>query len=226
MIDLYYWVTPNGHKITMFLEEAGLEYRLVPVDINKGEQFAPGFAEVSPNRRIPAIVDHDPPGCGKSVRLFESGAILLYLAERTGSLLPSALQGRAEVLQWLFWQASCLGPIAGTNLHFRLYAPEKLPYVLDRYSKESHRLYCVMEERLAERNYLASNYSIADIACYPWVLSHERQGLDLGEFPNIARWLDLIAERPATKRAYARGETIAKLSPPAEVEVRRRLFGG
>jgi GST-like protein len=226
MIDLYYWVTPNGHKITMFLEEAGLEYRLVPVDINKGEQFAPRFAEVSPNRRIPAIVDHDPPGRGKSVRLFESGAILLYLAERTGSLLPSSLQGRAEALQWLFWQASCLGPIAGTNLHFRLYAPEKLPYVLDRYSKENHRLYEVMEERLAEREYLARSYSIADIACYPWVLSHERQGLDLREFPNIARWLDLIAERPATKRAYARGETIAKLSPPAEVEVRRRLFGG
>jgi GST-like protein len=226
MIDLYYWVTPNGHKITMFLEEVGLEYELIPVNINMGEQFTRQFAEISPNRRIPAIVDHDPPGGGKPVRLFESGAILLYLAEKTGQLLTKDLDGRAEALPWLFWQSSCLGPIAGTNLHFRLYAPQKLPYVLDRYAKESHRLYGVLEERLAIRDYLAGSYSIADIACYPWIVSHERQGLELREFPNIARWLAAIASRPATKRAYAAGEPIANMSPPAEVEVRRRLFGG
>jgi GST-like protein len=226
MIDLYYWVTPNGHKITMFLEEVGLEYELITVDINKGEQFALRFAEISPNRRIPAIVDRAPLAGCRPVRLFESGAILLYLAERTGSLLPKDLEGRAEALQWLFWQTSCLGPIAGQNLHFRLYAPEKLPYVLDRYGRENHRLYEVLEARLAASDYLAGSYSIADIACYPWIVPHEREGMDIREFPNIARWLGAIAARPATKRAYAAGEAIAKLSPPAEVEVRRRLFGG
>ena len=226
MIDLYYWVTPNGHKITMFLEEAGLDYEFVPVDINKGEQFDLRFAEISPNRRIPAMIDKAPHGGGMPVRLFESGAILLYLADKTGTLLPADVHGRAEALQWLFWQVSCLGPIAGQNLHFRLYASEKLPYALERYGNENRRLYGVLDERLGARDYLAGSYSIADIACYPWIVSHERQGMDIAAFPNLARWLEAIAARPATRRAYAKGEPITRSAPPPAVEVRRRLFGG
>jgi len=204
MIDLYYWGTPNGHKITLFLEEAGVGYRAHPIDISKGEQFAPGFLAISPNNRIPAIVDNEPPSGGAPLSLFESGAILLYLAEKTGRFLPADLAGRAEVLQWLFWQVGGLGPMAGQNHHFGTFAPEKIPYAIDRYVKETARLYGVLDKRLADRAFVAGqDYSIADMAIYPWIVPHERQGQNLDDFPHIKRWFEAIAARPATARAYA-----------------------
>ncbi|WP_340315154.1 glutathione binding-like protein [Rhizorhabdus argentea] len=204
MIDLYYWGTPNGHKITLFLEEAGLDYRAHPIDISKGEQFAPDFLKISPNNRIPAIVDDDPAGGGAPLSLFESGAILLYLAEKTGRFLPADLAGRAEVLQWLFWQVGGLGPMAGQNHHFGTFAPEKIPYAIERYVKETARLYGVLDKRLADRAFVAGEaYSIADMAIYPWIVPHERQNQDLDDFPHLKRWFEAIATRPATTRAYA-----------------------
>jgi GST-like protein len=170
MIDLYYWTTPNGHKITIFLEETGIPYRIVPVDITQGEQFQPDFLRISPNNRIPAIVDPAPADGGAPVALFESGAILLYLAEKTGRFIPSDLRGRAETLQWLFWQMAGLGPMAGQNHHFGQYAPEKIPYAIDRYVKETNRLYGVLDRRLADREFVAGAYSIADMAAYPWIV--------------------------------------------------------
>src|SRR5207249_4899190 len=176
MIDLYYWTTPNGHKITMFLEEAGLPYRIIPINIGKGDQFKPEFLAVSPNNRIPAIVDTKPAKGGKPISLFESGAILLYLAEKTGKFIPADLAGRAEVLQWLFWQMGGLGPMAGQNHHFAHYAKDKIPYAIDRYVQETNRLYGVLNKRLADRPFVAGkDYSIADMASYPWTVSHERQ---------------------------------------------------
>ncbi|HEY0270694.1 MAG TPA: glutathione binding-like protein [Sphingomonas sp.] len=209
MIDLYYWPTPNGHKITLFLEEAGLPYKIHAVNIGKGEQFDPHFLAISPNNRMPAIVDNEPAGGGAPVSLFESGAILLYLAEKTGRFIPSDIHGRAEVLQWLFWQMGGLGPMAGQNHHFSAYAPEKIPYAIDRYVRETARLYGVMDRRLADRPFLAgADYSIADMASYPWIVPHERQGQDLNDFPNLKRWFEAIADRTATKRAYALAETV------------------
>ncbi|HXY75997.1 MAG TPA: glutathione S-transferase N-terminal domain-containing protein, partial [Steroidobacteraceae bacterium] len=186
MIDLYYWTTPNGHKITMFLEETGLPYRLLPVNIGKGQQFDPKFLAIAPNNRIPAIVDDAPADGGAALSVFESGAILLYLAEKTGRLLPEDLRGRVEVVQWLFWQMAGLGPMSGQNTHFSRYAPERIPYAIDRYVKETNRLYGVLNKRLADRGFIAGDYSIADIAAYPWIVPHERLGQRLADFPNLA----------------------------------------
>jgi GST-like protein len=227
MIDLYYWTTPNGHKITMFLEEAGLPYRIIPINIGKGDQFQPEFLRISPNNRIPAIVDNAPASGGKPISLFESGAILLYLAEKTGKFIPSGLAGRAEVLQWLFWQMGGLGPMAGQNHHFRNYAVEKIPYAIDRYVNETNRLYGVLNKRLADRPFVAGkDYSIADMASYPWTVSYERQGQDLNDFPHLKRWFDAIRARPATIAAYARVKDVNPDSgrPMSDAE-KKVLFG-
>jgi len=224
MIDLYYWTTPNGHKITMFLEETGLPYRIVPVNIGTGAQFEPQFLALSPNNRIPAIIDHDPAGGGAPISVFESGAILLYLADKTGRLLPAALRGRVEALQWLFWQVAGLGPMAGQNHHFARYAPEKIPYAIERYVKETNRLYGVLNKRLAGRDFIAGEYSIADIACYPWIVSHEAQGQRLEDFPRLQRWFEAIRERPTTQRAYEKAKAI-NTNPTVTEEAKRILFG-
>jgi len=224
MIDLYYWTTPNGHKITMFLEETGLPYRIVPVDIGSGAQFEPAFLAISPNNRIPAIVDHAPLDGGGPPSVFESGAILLYLAEKTGKLLPADLRGRVEATQWLIWQVAGLGPMAGQNLHFARYAPERIPYAIERYVKETNRLYGVLNQRLGDRSYLAGEYSIADIACYPWIVPYQAQGQRLEQFPNLKRWFEGIRERPATVRAYARAAAVNTRETMTE-EAKRVLFG-
>ena len=205
-IDLYYWTTPNGHKITMFLEEVGLPYNLIPINIGKGEQFQPEFLQISPNNRIPAIVDRDPTGGGDPISVFESGAILLYLAEKTGKLIPTDLRDRVKVLEWLFWQMGGLGPMAGQNHHFSQYAPAKISYAIDRYVNETGRLYAVLDKQLSEREFIAGAYSIADIASYPWIVPYERQGQKLEDFPNLQRWFTAIQARPATVRAYDRAE--------------------
>jgi GSH-dependent disulfide-bond oxidoreductase len=224
MIDLHYWTTPNGHKITMFLEETGLSCKIIPVSIGKGDQFKPEFLAISPNNRIPAIVDHEPKGGGAPISVFESGAILLYLAEKTGRFIPTDLRGRVEVLQWLFWQMGGLGPMAGQNHHFRQYAPEKLPYAIDRYVNETNRLYGVLNKRLADRPFVAGDYSIADIAAYPWVVPYERQGQNLNDFPHLRRWFEAIRGRPATIRAYERAKEINTQSTMSE-EAKKVLFG-
>lgn len=227
MIDLHYWTTPNGHKVTMFLEEAGLPYRIHPVNIGKGEQFRPEFLAIAPNNRIPAILDTEPADGGAPVSLFESGAILLYLGDKIGRFIPppQEIRGRAEVLQWLFWQMGGLGPMAGQNHHFNVYAPEKIPYAIDRYVKETNRLYGVLDRRLADRAFVAGpDYSIADMAIYPWIVPHERQGQKLEDFPNIARWFAAIKARPGTVRAYARAEEFSTQAVKPE-DSRSVLFG-
>ncbi|OKH51478.1 thiol:disulfide oxidoreductase [Calothrix sp. HK-06] len=206
MIDLYYWTTPNGHKITIFLEEVELPYNIIPVNIGKGEQFKPEFLEIAPNNRIPAIVDREPADGGEPISIFESGAILEYLADKTGKLIPANIRGRAEVLQWLFWQMGGLGPMAGQNHHFNIYAPEKIPYAINRYVNETGRLYAVMDKRLSDREFLAGDYSIADIASYPWIVPYSRQGQKLEDYPNLKRWFEAIKGRPATIRAYEKAE--------------------
>ena len=206
MIELYYWTTPNGHKITMFLEEVGLPYTIIPVNIGAGDQFKPDFLKIAPNNRIPAIIDREPANGGEPISVFESGAILLYLAEKTGQLISTDLRQRVEVLQWLFWQMAGLGPMAGQNHHFSQYAPEKLPYAINRYVNETGRLYAVLNQRLADREFVAGNYSIADIAAYPWIVPHENQGQNLDDFPNLKRWFETIQARPATIRAYEKAE--------------------
>lgn len=209
MIDLHYWTTPNGHKISLFLEESGLAYKVFPVNIGKNEQFEPDFLKISPNNRIPAIVDHDPADGGAPLSLFESGAILLYLAEKTGRFIPSDLRGRQEVSQWLFWQMGGLGPMAGQNHHFNRFAKEKIPYAIERYVNETARLYGVLNKRLADRDFVAgSDYSIADMAIYPWIVPHTYQQQDLNDFPHLKRWFESIVNRDATKRAYALAERI------------------
>jgi GST-like protein len=225
MIDLYYWTTPNGHKVTIFLEETGLPYTLKPVNIGKGEQFDPAFLAVSPNNRIPAIVDRAPPDGGEPLALMESGAILFYLAGKTGRFYPNELRGRAEVAQWLFWQMAGLGPMAGQAHHFLHYAPEPIPYAIDRYVRETGRLYGVLNKRLAGREFIAGDYSIADMACYPWVLP-ERQRQNLDDFPHLNRWKEAIAARPAVRRAYELAKSVnPKPKPPTGDEERRILFG-
>ena len=225
MIDLYYWTTPNGHKITMFLEETALPYRIIPVQIGKGEQFKPDFLKISPNNRIPAMVDHEPKGGGKPISIFESGAMLLYLAEKTGKFIPADVHGRYDVIQWTFWQMGGLGPMAGQNHHFNVYAQEKIKYAIDRYVNETNRLYGVLNKRLADREYIAGDYSIADMASYPWIIP-ERQGQDMADFPHLARWHAAIRARPATARAYARAKEInpAPRGPVTDQE-RKVLFG-
>lgn len=204
MIDLYYWTTPNGHKLTVFLEEAGLPYEIRPINITRDEQQAPAFLAISPNGRIPAIVDADPAGGGSPLSLFESGAILLYLAEKIGRFIPADTPGRAEVLQWLFWQMGGLGPMAGQNHHFVQFAPERLAYPTERYVRETRRLHGVLDRRLADRPFVAGDYSIADMAIFPWVVPWRRQLQDLTETPHLKRWFDDVRLRPAVQRAYAR----------------------
>ncbi len=224
MIELYYWTTPNGHKITIFLEETGLPYTIFPVKIGAGEQFEPAFLAISPNNRIPAIIDREPKGGGAPISVFESGAILLYLAEKTGRFIPADVRGRVEVLQWLFWQMAGLGPMAGQNHHFSQYAPEKIHYAIERYVKETNRLYGVLNKRLADRPFLAGDYSIADIAAYPWIVPYERQGQNLDDFPHLKRWFEEIKARPATIRAYERAKEI-NTEPTMSEEAKKVLFG-
>lgn len=226
MIDLYYWTTPNGHKVSIFLEEAGLDYRIVPVHIGKGEQFAPEFLKIAPNNRIPAIVDHAPADGGEPIALFESGAILEYLADKSGQFLPRETRARFTVLQWLYWQMGGVGPMAGQNHHFVRYAPEPIPYAIDRYVKETARLYGVLEHQLAGRDYVADDYSIADMAIYPWAKLWKMQQQKLEDFPNMAAWLERIDARPAVQRAYALVEQV-NADPQAllTAEARRVLFG-
>jgi GSH-dependent disulfide-bond oxidoreductase len=203
MIDLYYWPTPNGHKISIFLEETATPYRVVPINIRKGEQFAPDFLKISPNNRMPAIVDTEGPD-GKPISIFESGAILLYLAEKTGKLLPKDMRGRYAVIEWLMFQMAGVGPMFGQAGHFRNAAPEKIPYAIERYTKETHRLSDVMNKRLAETAFLGGDYSIADIATYPWVVAVlRREPEELAARPNLKRWIDAIGERPAVKKGMA-----------------------
>jgi GST-like protein len=224
MIDLYYWTTPNGHKITIFLEEAQIPYKIVPVNISKGEQFEPDFLRIAPNNRIPAIVDHAPADGGAPIPIFESGAILLYLAEKTGRFIPSDPRGRVETLQWLFWQMAGLGPMAGQNHHFSLYVPEKIPYAIDRYVKETIRLYGVLNKRLADRPFVAGDYSIADMAAYPWIVPWQRQQQNLDEFPHLKRWFETIQARPAVVEAYRLAEKI-NAAPTVTEASRALLFG-
>jgi len=224
MIDVYYWPTPNGHKITIFLEEAELPYRIAPVNIGRGDQFKPEFLTIAPNNRMPAIVDHAPQDGGKPISVFESGAILLYLAEKSGRFLPGELRARYDVLQWLFWQVGGLGPMAGQNHHFSHYAPEKLPYAVERYVKETSRLYAVLDVQLAEHEYIAGQYSIADMASYPWIVSHQRQQQNLADFPALQRWFETIRARPAVLRAYEKGKQVSA-QPVVDDEARKFLFG-
>jgi GSH-dependent disulfide-bond oxidoreductase len=224
MIELHYWTTPNGHKITMFLEEAGLEYKIVPVNIGKGEQFKPDFLAVSPNNRIPAILDRKPKDGGAPIPVFESGAILLYLAEKTGKFIPADVRARYDAIQWLFWQMGGLGPMSGQNNHFSQYANEKIPYAIDRYRNEVNRLYGVLNKKLAGRDFIAGDYSIADMACYPWIVPYERQGQKLEDFPRLRRWFEMIKARPATVRAYELAKSI-NTAPSVTEESKKILFG-
>jgi GSH-dependent disulfide-bond oxidoreductase len=209
----------------MFLEEAGLPYQLHPVHIGRGEQFKPEFLRIAPNNRIPAIVDQAPADGGAPLSIFESGAILLYLADKLARFIPQDLRGRNVALQWLFWQMGGLGPMAGQNHHFGQYAPEKIPYAIERYSKETARLYGVLNKHLADgRDYIASEYSIADMACYPWVVPYEKQGQKLEDFPHLAQWFTRVAQRHGTVRAYAVAKTV-NMAPTVDEEAKRVLFG-
>ena len=225
MIELFYWPTPNGHKVTLFLEEAALDYKISRVDISKGEQFAPDFLKISPNNRMPAIIDHKPADDGTPISVFESGAILLYLAEKTGKFLPKDVRGRAATLEWLFWQMAGLGPMTGQYGHFTVYAPDKIPYAIDRYTRERERLLGVLDKQLKGRRFVVGDeYTIADMACYPWIDPYVKAPLDLTPFPDVVRWRAAIASRPATQRAYAQGDFN---KPPDEMseEARKILFG-
>ena len=224
MIDLYYWTTPNGHKITIFLEETDTPYRIVPIHIGRGEQFADDFLAIAPNNRIPAIVDNAPCDGKEPFAMFESGAILLYLADKTGCLLPSDARTRYDVTQWLMWQMGGFGPMLGQNHHFRTYATKRIPYAIERYEKETQRLYSVLNRRLAAYEFICDSYSIADIACYPWTVSHERQGIDFADYPHVGRWAAAIAARPAVIRAYEKGAAI-NTAATIDDEARKFLFG-
>lgn len=225
MIDLHYWTTPNGHKISIFLEESGLDYDVHPVNIGTGQQFEPAFLKIAPNNRIPAIVDHNPSDGGEPISVFESGAILEYLADKIGRFLPLQPRLRVEVQQWLHWQMGGLGPMAGQNHHFVRFAAEQIPYAIDRYVKETARLYGVLDRQLEGREYVAGDYSIADMAIYPWAKGWELQRQRLEDFPNMAAWLARMGNRPAVQRAYQISEVISQR--PEEVfgsEARKALF--
>lgn len=225
MLELYYWTTPNGHKITMFLEESGLDYVMKPIDISKGEQFTSEFLSIAPNNRIPALVDHAPSGGGKKINIFESGAILLYLAEKSGKYIPLDLHGRVDCLKWLFWQMGGLGPMAGQNHHFVQYAPEQVPYAIDRYVRETSRLYGVLNKHLSDTGpYVCGDYSIADMAIYPWVVPHEKQRQNLSDFPALKQWFERVQQRPATQRAYALARSI-NTAPTVNENSKNLLFG-
>lgn len=222
MIDVYYWPTGNGKKITIMLEECGLEYHVIPVNIGKGDQFKPEFISISPNSKMPAIVDHDVKG--EPVTMFESGAILQYLAEKTGKFLPSDTRGKFQVLQWVYWQVGGLGPMAGQAHHFLRYSPQKIEYAMDRFHKETARLYQVMDDRLAQTDYLAGEYSIADMAAWPWVYRHDWQKQDLNDFPNLKHWFDTIGARPAVVKGAAVGMEWINLNQQMTDEDKKRLF--
>jgi GSH-dependent disulfide-bond oxidoreductase len=225
MIELFYWPTPNGHKITLFLEEAGVVYKITRIDISRGEQFTPDFLAIAPNNRMPAIIDHVPADGGAPVSVFESGAILLYLADKTRRFIPQDLRGRAACIEWLFWQMAGLGPMTGQYGHFNVYAPEKIPYAVDRYTRESERLLGVLDMCLKGHEFICGKeYTIADMACYPWINPYTKAPLDLAPFAEVRRWRAAIAARPATARAYAQGDFH---TPPVQMseEVRKVLFG-
>jgi GST-like protein len=223
-VALYYWSTPNGHKISIMLEELGIPYELHPININKGDQFAPAFLKISPNNRIPAILDPDGPG-GRPISVFESGAILQYLGRKYGRFYPQEERKRVAVEEWLFWQVGGLGPMAGQNHHFGLYAPTRIPYAVNRYVKETNRLYGVLDRHLENRTFIAGDgYSIADMASYPWIVPWKRQQQKLDEFPNLRRWFDMVRQRPGTQRAYAKGEPYSN-RPTVTEEGKKILFG-
>ncbi|MDO9360166.1 MAG: glutathione binding-like protein [Polaromonas sp.] len=225
MIDLHYWPTPNGWKISILLEECAMPYRMLPVNIGKGEQFHPDFLSISPNNRMPAIVDHAPADGGAPVAVFESGAILVYLADKAGQFLPAETRARTQVLQWLMWQMGGLGPMAGQNGHFLLYAPEKIPYAIERYGKEVNRLYGVLDTQLQHTGAFVagSSYSIADMAIFPWTRTHKAQGIDLAAFPHVQRWYDALFQRPAVQRGLDVGKALR--APALTDEARQALFG-
>ncbi len=232
MIDVYYWPTPNGHKVTLFLQEAGIPYTIKPVNISKGEQFEPDFLKIAPNNRMPAIVDHEPTlghesgGGGAPISVFESSAILLYLADKYKKCIPADPRGRVACTEWLFWQMGGLGPMCGQNHHFSQYAPEKIPYAINRYVNETNRLYGVLNKRLEGRAFICGDeYTIADMASYPWIVPHERQSQKLEDFPNLKRWFDAIWERPATKIVYEKGKDVNQGVPTVTEEARKMLFG-
>jgi GST-like protein len=223
VIDLHYWPTPNGWKISIALEEMALPYRVVPVNIGRGEQFEPEFLAISPNNRMPAIVDREPPGGGEPLSVFESGAILIYLAEKSGQFLPPDARRRTQTLEWLFWQMAGLGPMLGQAHHFRGYAPEKIRYAIERYTNEANRLYGVLERRLQGRTYIVDDYSIADMACWPWIVPHERQGQRLDDFPNLQRWYETMKQRPGVQRGFVLGMELR--SAGMDERARQILFG-
>lgn len=226
MIELYYWPTPNGQKIALFLEETGLEYEIRPVNINKGDQFKPDYLAISPNNKMPAIIDRAPADGGEPISVFESGAILLYLADKTKRLIPPDIRGRMLAMQWLFWQVGGLGPMVGQNHHFNRNAPEKIPYAIERYLRETRRLFGVLDKRLQDREFICgADYTIADIAAYPWIVSREAQEVAVAEFPNLQRWSASIKVRPATARAYALGEKINPRAPTMTDAARRFPLG-
>lgn len=225
MIELHSWPTPNGLKVSIFLEEAGVEHTIFPVNIGKGQQFDPHFLSFSPNNRIPAIRDLDPPGGGDPITVFESGAILFYLARKYEKFLPQDPRDTMDVLQWLFWQMGGLGPMAGQNHHFNLYAPEKIDYAINRYVNETARLYGVLDRQLAGRDYVAGDYSIADMAIYPWIVPHEAQKQNLDDFPNVKRWFETVKARPAVAKVYAEKEALYPAGDPPTEEERAKLFG-
>lgn len=231
MIDLYYWPTPNGWKISIALEELGLPYRVRPVNIGRGEQFTPEFLAISPNNRIPAMVDHDPPGGGAPFGSFETGAMLVYLAEKTGRLLPTDFRGRHAVLPWLMWQMGGLGPMLGQHGHFRLYATEKIPYAIARYEQETRRLYGVLDRQLGQTgaHVAGDDYGIADIAVFPWIMTHKAQGLTLDDWPNVKRWFATVRARDAVQRGLAVGKDLRPPPTagqgPMDDETRKNLFG-
>lgn len=224
MIDYYFWTTPNGYKVLVFLEEADIPYRIIPINISKGEQFDPKFLKISPNNKIPVVIDHKPSFSSKPVVIFESGAILLYLAEKTAQFIPTELTERTEVLKWLFWQVSNLGPMLGQNQHFNQYASEKIPYAIRRYVNESIRLFKVLNDKLAQGQYICGQYSIVDMACYPWILKHPFLALQLDDFPHLKRWFDELALRPAIIRSYQKGKAI-NTTPTVTEESKKFLFG-
>jgi GST-like protein len=223
-LDLYYWTTPNGHKVTIFLEEAGLPYNLYPININEGDQFTPEFLTISPNNRIPALIDYAPFEGEEPLSIFESGAILEYLADKTSTFLPKSGAARYNVLQWLYWQMGGLGPMAGQNHHFSHYAPEKIPYAINRYVNETTRLYTVLDKQLAGKAFIADEYSIADMASYPWIRSYEKQSQNLDDYPNVKSWFERISARPAVIEAYAKAATINNSSAVTEAG-KSILFG-
>jgi len=223
MIEVYSWATPNGHKVHVMLEECGLAYRVIPVNIGAGDQFRPEFLKISPNNKIPAIVDPDGPD-GEPISVFESGAILIYLAAKTGRFLPADLRGKYRALEWLMFQMGSVGPMLGQAHHFRLYAPEKLPYAIDRYSNEAKRLYGVIDKRLGQSRYIAADeYTIADIAIFPWLRSRKNQGIELDDYPTLKAWFDGIAARPAVQRGV---EVLAALRKPIRTDEEREVLFG